>query len=64
MEETECSAVAAAGRLGNEIQRWSDAEVETHEERREPSTGKDRRLKSIYTLLDGSSPKLFGWQDY
>ena len=57
--EAERAGATAAGGLRRDAQRWSDDKVRKCGERREPSTGKDCRLKPIYTPLYGG----FKWID-
>jgi hypothetical protein len=55
MEQTECAGAVAASGLRYDMQGRDCAEVRTGEERQEPSAGEARRLKPIYTPLDGGS---------
>ena len=55
MENTECVGAVAAGGLRHDVQGWDRTEVRTREEPPGPSAGEDRRLKLIYTPLDGGS---------
>ena len=55
MEKTECVGAIATGGLRHDIQGWDRTEVRIREERQGPSAREDRRLKPIYTPLDGGS---------
>lgn len=55
MEKTEYVGAVAAGGLRYDIEGRDRAEVRPREERQDPSAGEDRRLKLIYTPLDGGS---------
>jgi hypothetical protein len=55
MEKTKCVGAVAAGGLRHDVQGGNRTEVRTREERHGPSAREDRRLKLIYTPLDGGS---------
>lgn len=58
MERIECVGAIAAGSLRHDVQEWDRAEARTREERHGSSAREDRRLKLVYTPLDGALPSI------